>query len=561
MAIDLTALSRGRRVRAPLGLLYGPEGCLDGGSFVQYEIRNADGARRNHRGGTIRRLYERFHGVVASGRGNNRPLPPGCTFTVPSINEEGRVFHNRVRNVVSTGVKQCFRVVTESGAVLEATGDHKFHVGTGYKATIDLRVGDPLQLHDSTPHRNGSARLSEQRPHVYVKDHPTTRRKVVKTSSGDYAYKVLPRSRAVVEADMNDLPFVEYIERLNAGDLEGLDFLSPSTHVHHEDEDFTNDALENLVALDGREHNRQHALERHNDLRFVVRVDPIVSIEEVGTRETFDIQVEGPHNNYVAGGLVVHNSGKTSFCAGAPDVLFLRTEDGLGTLEVPRLPADPEDGGTGTVQSFPELIEYLTAIHAAKPAELSARTIVIDSISALEPLIWKHVCEQHGVSSIEAVMGGYSKGYTEALREWQTFVAWCKAIRDDTGRAVVLIGHSIVQRHEDPENESYDQFVPDIHKRARALILRAMEFVGFLNWRTVTSQEEQGFGKTRTRATNQIRMLYTSRRPAFSAKNRWNLPPEIQLSEDPLAGWGIFTDAITEGLKAQPTAAAATAAS
>lgn len=42
-----------------------------------------------------------------------------------------------------------------------------------------------------------------------------------------------------------------------------------------------------------------------------VGTDEIVSIESAGIEETFDMTMESPHNNYVANGFVVHNSGKT----------------------------------------------------------------------------------------------------------------------------------------------------------------------------------------------------------------------------------------------------------
>ena len=57
--------------------------------------------------------------------------------------------------------------------------------------------------------------------------------------------------------------------------------------------------------------NREHACENHNKLRFTVLPERVTSITEVGPRDTYDIQMAAPYNNFVANRFVVHNSGKT----------------------------------------------------------------------------------------------------------------------------------------------------------------------------------------------------------------------------------------------------------
>jgi len=52
-------------------------------------------------------------------------------------------------------------------------------------------------------------------------------------------------------------------------------------------------------------------------------------------------------------------SGKTTFAAGAPDVVFLRTEDGLGNLEVDAFPI---------AHSFAEIMEALTGLYTDEHA-------------------------------------------------------------------------------------------------------------------------------------------------------------------------------------------------
>jgi hypothetical protein len=118
-----------------------------------------------------------------------------------------------------------------------------------------------------------------------------------------------------VEAANNQLTVDEYVARLNAGQLDGLVFLPPDVHVHHRDEDFTNDGLDNLEVVPEVEHGRYHALKSHNNLRYQVVPEKIVELTHAGMRATFDMCMEDPHNNFIAAGLVVHNSSnKTNLC-------------------------------------------------------------------------------------------------------------------------------------------------------------------------------------------------------------------------------------------------------
>lgn len=311
--LDLDIATGGGIPRNEMTMIYGPESCLAGDTFVQYAV-HVDGKRANHKGGSIERLYHRFNGIPHPGKGSyQRPGTVDAEFTVPCVNDEGRVFHNKVKRVVKTGTKECLRIRTSSGETIEATREHKFHVGSGYVRAGDLAVGDTVSIHNSTPYRVDEPywRNHAPRPRVYVKHHPFGCE--VLLEGGRYRYKMLPRSRFLFEAHINGMEPEEFKAALNDGYAEGsLQFLDPTTHVHHLDENYLNDDLDNLVALMSEEHGRTHARERHNNLRFTMVPTTIEAIEKVGLRDTYDLEVEAPHNNYVANGFVVHNSCKTN---------------------------------------------------------------------------------------------------------------------------------------------------------------------------------------------------------------------------------------------------------
>lgn len=299
-------------------IVFGPEGCLDAASHINYCVLRPDGSKANSKGGTIKRLYERFHGVVVGGgRGKNRrtELPAGSVFTAPAINDLGRVIHNEITNVVFSGVKECFTVFA-GGQSITATADHKFFTGAGYAPLSVLAPGSVVWIHDNTPFTVEESAPQVQRTEVYVKYHPAAPKKVVTSDGVSYEYHRLSRARATVEAGLNGMSLELYLANLNVG-VTGMVFVPPEDHVHHLNENYQDDAPKNLVVLHGRVHNRAHAYKEHNNLRFTARPVGIDAIEAVGPRETYDVKMAFPFHNFVADKFVVHNSGKTNLALNA----------------------------------------------------------------------------------------------------------------------------------------------------------------------------------------------------------------------------------------------------
>ena len=112
-----------------------------------------------------------------------------------------------------------------------------------------------------------------------------------------------------------------------------------------------------------------------------------------------------------------HGVGKTTFACSAVRPILIRTEDGLGTLDTPAFPLAGD---------FGEVLDALTALRG----EHNYRTVVVDSLDWLEPLIWAKVCRDNNVATIEAVGGGFGKGYVAADEQWKRFLDALTALRD-----------------------------------------------------------------------------------------------------------------------------------
>ena len=311
IGFDHITLGTGGFVKGKMYELMGWEGCLAEDTYIKFINVRPDGIVQDCKGGTIKNLYERFH--------NRTDLTKDTTFNVTSINEENRIFRNEIADVVKSGVKECFELTTSHGFKIKATKDHKFFTGDNYISLGELKVGDIVYIHKNTPYK--SDEVSE--------------RKKYKETTLKWYYKGSPREingglyhrekvhRLIFEASINNMSYEQYTNYLN-GNLQaqpedGWDFwtIPEGYDVHHIDENTSNNDIENLQLYSKSEHAKFHALDRHNNLRFIATEDTIISITSVGEMETYDIKCYFPYNNFIAEGIVVHNSGKSTICGHA----------------------------------------------------------------------------------------------------------------------------------------------------------------------------------------------------------------------------------------------------
>jgi hypothetical protein len=234
--------------------------------------------------------------------------------------------------------------------------------------------------------------------------------------------------------------------------------------------------------------------------------------------------------------------GKSTFGAGAPNAIFVPTEDGLDQIEAAKFPL---------ANTFGDVMEYLTAL---ANDEHDYGAVVVDSLDWLERLIWDHLCREHQCESIELVAGGYGKGYTFALKQWRELIAALNYLRMERGMVVVMIAHAEIKAFADPEAAAYDRWQPRLHKSAVSIVCEWCDAVLFAGFRYRTKTEKSGFGKERTTAhaigtDGGQRIIRPVGGPACLAKNRYCLTKDIDLD------WSAFVKAI-EGVKSATTDAA-----
>lgn len=239
--------------------------------------------------------------------------------------------------------------------------------------------------------------------------------------------------------------------------------------------------------------------------------------------------------------IVIHGRGgvgKTTFAASAPGALFLPAEDGLGTLQVDAL----EKPGTFN--------DVLTAVGELLTEKHDFKTLVIDTIDHIEPLIWNQVCNERsdGKKSYETIEDfGYGKGYNFADPLWIRLFRGLDRLRAERGMTTIVLCHNELKTINDPMIGAYDAMQPKLHKRANALLYEWADVVGFLDIEKAAVEKEGARGK-KTEIAQSLggRLLYLEPMGGFEAKNRYDLPTRMQIPKE--GGYSVLRNAIVTAI-------------
>jgi hypothetical protein len=177
-------------------------------------------------------------------------------------------------------------------------------------------------------------------------------------------------------------------------------------------------------------------------------------------------------------------------------------------------------------------------IEELRTSDHSYRALAIDTLDHLEPLVWRKTVEVANASSkkqMESIEDfGYGKGYVHADEHWRDLFAGLDALRRERKMTCVLLAHAEVKTVEDPTLGSFERVQTKLHKRANALAHEWADIVGFAEIEKSARTDSEGKREVRLAIATGRRLLHLEDRGGFDAKNRYALPPCIDLSWDTL---------------------------
>ena len=202
--------------------------------------------------------------------------------------------------------------------------------------------------------------------------------------------------------------------------------------------------------------------------------------------------------------------GKTTFANNFPQPIYIDTEGSTNFIDSQKLP-DP----TSWTMLLEEL-EYL------KSTSGIARTVVIDTMDWAENLAKQHLMAKNNWDAIDA--SSYGTRYVALADEIGKLLNKLSELVE-LNYNVVLLAHSETKKHELPDElGAFDRYVLKLERRDASLVKEWADMILFANFKTTVITDSKTNSK---KATGGQRVMYTTHKPTWDAKNRLGLADEL----------------------------------
>jgi len=306
--------------------------CLSGDSIVLSDMTN-----RNVKKRTIKELYDM--------KPQYRNL-----IKIRCIDESNKEITNGcIKNIIYSGKQELFLVETEDGYSIKTTDKHRFLTDSGWKQLSEISIGDMIYTNGEEAYKNKEwlerkyiienmkqtdiadlCRVSKHTIRAWVRKHGLTKEVGIWSVGVDPPnkgknkenYMPLKRTSEKMKGNINctrlfgsDNP--AYKDIITApGGYSRSNRNNPkigicedcgkttATENHHIDLNPLNNNDENIIELCTKCHKCRHK----GSVVKVVKKSKIKSITSIGIDDTYDIEMVGENHNFIANGIVVHNS-------------------------------------------------------------------------------------------------------------------------------------------------------------------------------------------------------------------------------------------------------------
>ena len=214
--------------------------------------------------------------------------------------DSGLLIQNKIDDIFCSGTKECFKVKIRKGQKiacswynLECTDDHPLLTNSGWRMLKNIKIGERIAV---VKRVGGQKKRVNTASNRHIKNGPR-----IETVDG-YKY-------------FSEICYKNYEEKCV---ICGWDNLRPDTH-HINGNRYTNNNPENLCFLCPNHHReieanlidvdtiiesrKKYVLPKKHDVEWVTYVGK----ESVGYDTVYDISMQGPHHNFIAGNFIVHN--------------------------------------------------------------------------------------------------------------------------------------------------------------------------------------------------------------------------------------------------------------
>jgi len=226
--------------------------------------------------------------------------------------KEGLIRLHLIKDVVYSGKKEVSELELQNGRRIKLTQEHKVMTEEGWKQLRELNTTDRIMCDTLLPQRNGQKSYKIRDGYVTINYHKYINK-----------MKRISPSILTYEASMNGLEVMQYLDVLwnDEKAAEKLKFIDAKKYeVHHDNGNHFDNSISNLRLMTRQEHKELHA-DNSNFNQGIPEYSTVKKITKIGIKKTYDIICDDPYRNFVANGIIIHNSGKSA-CAIRETVIY-----------------------------------------------------------------------------------------------------------------------------------------------------------------------------------------------------------------------------------------------
>lgn len=210
----------------------------------------------------------------------------------------------------------------------------------------------------------------------------------------------------------------------------------------------------------------------------------------------------------------VEGVGKSTAGASMPNPLFICSENGLVGPQF-------DNVSSFNPSSWADILAVLDEIAANKT---EFKSIVIDTLDWVEPMLYAHVCANQGKGCKNIEDFGYGKGYIVAQQEARQLITRLEKL-NSMGFYIMILCHSQIKTFQNPVGENYDRYEPKVNLKIAGLFKEWCDTILFAQFDSFTRKE----GMKAKAYGGQARIVQTTHSAAWDAKNRYGLPEVMTL--------------------------------
>jgi len=214
--------------------------------------------------------------------------------------------------------------------------------------------------------------------------------------------------------------------------------------------------------------------------------------------------------------IIIHGAegvGKTTFACHAPNSVMMNLERGIPKKYLDTIPQF-------SPSSYAECMDMIKTLYKS---EHTYKTLIIDSLDALDDLLTAHTRTVLGINSMSANFGA---GSSERSKYWADIISGLTALNENKGMSILCICHTHTIEMRDPMLPIYDIRAPKLYKTEMTKFVDWSDVTGYAIVKTYTTSSD---GKRNLAKTAGEHVILTHTNPAYIAKNRYDMPPEIPM--------------------------------